>query len=385
MTNLYDACNEWLTQRKIGFIDTMAPFYISAICCHILNLENKRREFYFEHGQPADLRLHVFIAAPPGYMKSFTLKRFLDRRNSLFGQTAVKTSFIGQLTEAGFVGTINMIDGDPVQQPGAAYDFMDHVLGVEEFSALTNTMQAEHSKNLDNALLTALDSGYLIKRLAAGELRYETHLTLMAGSQPARFNLTSGLGRRFIFIYFVPNRSQQLLMRQFRRRGKGIMGDPASTKVVYNLTEEIVEKAKYIQEITFEDEIYDALDEIDIPHYEEPLFEKIALGYNLATQPIGDILTVKFLPELKKIWQQEKEWRYKIKSGAQEAQVMQFIEEEPGIEENTLKERLLDFGMSFADTSISIDTLIRQRRIGVIFDKRDKKIARRYLWPYDRN
>jgi len=379
---LYDVCREWMQQRRIGFIDMVLPFYVASACCHILNLENKKREFYYEHGQPADLRLHVFLAAPPGYMKTFVMKRFLDRRNSIFGQSAIKTAFIGALTEAGYVGTIQNVDGDPIQSPGAAYDFMDHVLGIDEFSCLTNMMQSDHSKNLDNALLTSLDSGYLVKRLAAGEIRYETHLTLHAGSQPARFNLSSGLGRRFIFIFFVPSLQQQKEMKAFRRQGKGAEGSPALSKKVFDNTEKLVEGVSGIREISYHDSIYNGLDEIDIPHYEEPLFEKIALGLNLATRPITKDFVVKCDKNILNIWENEKIWRNKIKSGAQEAQVMQFIIETPGIEESNLKTKLLDFGMSYAETSLSIDMLFRQRRVGVITDNTDKKHRKRFLWPY---
>ena len=383
MTTLYGACNNWMTTRKVGFIDMVLPFYLSAACCHIINLENKKREFYFEHGQPADMRLHVFITAPPGYMKSFILKRFLDRQNSMFGQTSIKTAFMGQTTEAGFVGTIQLADGEPVQQPGMAYDFMDHILGIDEFSALTNTMTTDHSKNLDNALLTALDSGYLIKRLAAGELRYETHLTLWAGSQPARFNLSSGLGRRFLFIYFVPTTYQQAQMRTFRRQGRGVVNDAKTADAVYHLTDKFVTSAATINEISYDDGIYTALDALDVPHYEEPLYEKMALGYSLATQPITPSFTVRLSDKISEMWQLEHDWRFKIKSGAQESQVMQFIVESPGIDESTLKVKLMDFGMTFADVSASVDLLYRQRRIGIINDSKDRRSRKRYLWPME--
>ena len=382
MTSLYKASHSWMTQRNIGFIDLMLPFYMSAVCCHALNLENRRREFYFEHGQPADLRMHIFLAAPPGYMKTFIMKRFLDRRNSLFGRSAIKTAFVGSMTEAGYVGTINMIDGQPVQVPGCAYDFMDHVLGIDEFSALSNMMQMEHSKNLDNALLTSLDSGYLIKRLAAGEIRYETHLTLFAGSQPARFNLTSGLGRRFVFIYFVPSSVQQQQMKKFRRLGKGTQGTKPLDDVVFNLTDKLVKAVKDVQSISYNDSIYKALDALDVPHYEEPLYEKIALGYSLATKPITKDLVISCSDAIKQMWELQQDWRFKIKSGAQEAQVIQFIIESPGIEEAALKTKLLDFGMNFSETAISIDQLYKQRRIGIIHDNKDKKQRKRYLWPF---
>ena len=382
MTTLYDASYEWMRQRKIGFIDMMLPYYIASICCHVLNLENKKREFYFEHGQPADLRMHMFLTAPAGYMKTFILKRFLDRRNSLFGGSAVKTAFVGSMTEAGYVGTIQMVDGDPVQIPGAAYDFMDHVLGIDEFSALSNMMEMEHSKNLDNALLTSLDSGYLVKRLGPGELRYETHLTLFAGSQPARFSLTSGLGRRFLFIYFVPSLEQQKEMRIFRRLGKGMQGTKKLDDAVYYLTDKLIHDAQIIQSLSYDDSVYNALDKLDVPHYEEPLFEKVALGYSMATQSIAKDFVVKCSPQIEHLWGMAKDWRFKIKSGAQDSQVMQFIHAKPGISDKELKEIMLDFGMSFAETQLAIESLFRQKRIGIITDRKDKKFRNRYIWPF---
>jgi hypothetical protein len=371
-----------MTERKIGFVDLILPHYVSAVCCHVLNLENKRREFYFEHGQPADLRLHVFFTAPPGYMKTFILKRCLDRNNSLFGSGPVKTAFLGEMTTAGFVGTTDLVEGETVEHTGAAYDFQDHVLGIDEFSVITNMMQADHSKNLDNAMLTALDSGYIIKRLASGEIRYETHLTLFTGSQPARFNLTSGLGRRFDMIYFVPSRMQQDQMRQYRREGKGVMGLTETSKAVYHLTERMLDDIKIIRSITFHDSIYTMLDTLRVPHFEEPLYEKLALGLSLSTQPITADFIVQCTPEVKQLWTQEFDWRFKVKSGAQDSQVMQIITENPGIEEGLLKNLLLDFGMSYTETYMAVDSLHRQRRIGVVLDSKDQKSRKRFLWPY---
>ena len=81
------------------------------------------------------------------------------------------------------------------------------------------------------------------------------------------------------------------------------------------------------------------------------------------------------------MWSYEKVWRHKIKSGAQDAQVIQFIEETPGISEADLKVKMLDFGMSFAETAVAINSLSKQHRIGIIADRRDKKLRKRFLWP----
>lgn len=384
-STLYDACERWMADRKIGFYDIFLPYYVASACCHVINLENKKREFYFEHGQPADLRLHMFICAPPGFMKSFILKRCLDRRNSLFGGTSIKTSFLGEMTTAGFVGTTQNIDGESVEIEGAAYEFREHILGIDEFSVITNMMSAEHSKNLDNAMLTALDSGYIIKRLASGEIRYETYLTLHTGSQPARFNLSSGLGRRFCMICFIPTREQQRLMVQYRRQGKGVHGSSDTAAAMEYLVDKFVADMQTITEVTFADEIYTKLDEMQVPHFEETLYEKIALGLNLATKSISGPFKVTLSPLIEQAWKLEYDWRVTIKSGAQDAQVMQIIVDNPGVEEGTLKKMLLNFGLSYMETYIALENLLKQHRVAAYTDKPKTfdphKPRRRFYWP----
>jgi len=171
-------------------------------------------------------------------------------------------------------------------------------------------------------------------------------------------------------------------MREFRRAGKGVKGKAEQTNTIYYLTEKLLNDIQQIKQLSYADSIYNALDRVAVPHYEEPLFEKIALGYALATQKIEPDFVVKCTPQIEYLWNLEKEWRFKVKSGAQDSQVMQFIMAQPGITEKQLKETMLDFGMSFAETTIAIESLHRQNRIGILTDRKDKKFRERYLWPF---
>jgi len=161
----------------------------------MFNLANQFREFHFIQGKLAQDRLHVYMIAPPGYTKSMLLQRFVQGPNSVLGCTgslgeiyhgnqvgSVKCGWEGSTTEAGFIGSYKAAQGGGHEQVlGAAHEHKYGVMGIDEFSALSNMMKMEHSMNLDNAMLLALDSGWCIKRLAAGKIEYLTQLTLMTG------------------------------------------------------------------------------------------------------------------------------------------------------------------------------------------------------------
>ncbi|MBU0792030.1 MAG: hypothetical protein KKC55_16400, partial [Gammaproteobacteria bacterium] len=244
---LMDTVLNYLKAREIVFSDRYMPYYVASAACHLCNIVNKEKQFYLESGAVPDLRLQIFLVSPPGYMKSFFLKILLDGPTSVFGGSIINTAFQGSMTEAGFVGTVKFgADDEPTTHYGAAYEYSHHIVGIEEFNALTNAMKQEHSSNLDNALLTALDSGMLVKRLGPGEISYSTNVTLFSGSQPARFDLSSGLGRRFLFIYFIPSKEEKELIRAGRRRGKGVRGKPEILLRAQREVEEIDERVKNI-------------------------------------------------------------------------------------------------------------------------------------------
>ncbi|GAH74472.1 unnamed protein product, partial [marine sediment metagenome] len=120
--------------------------------------------------------------------------------------SGIDNTMENMMTGAGFVGTTKFKDGEKVKELGLAEERPAAIIGIEEFSAVTNMFKATHSGELDTALLGALDSGYCYKRLASGPIKYQTFVTLQTGVQPARFNLSSGLGRRLLFIEFIPTR-----------------------------------------------------------------------------------------------------------------------------------------------------------------------------------
>jgi len=497
---------EFLESRKICFVKTFVPYYVTAVCCHLANLANKKNQFYMEAGAVPDLRIHMFFIAPPGFCvaptttvlmesgihkaavdvrvgdrlasingkpnivlnktrsnvdyyelphglkcsgqhrvltkngwkhakdltlkdqivtaftpnelkvhesqtwkkkpmylgyttahvtkrtkmyrqgpavdfttsqehyiannlvvhnsKSFILKVLLSGPTSALGGTELKTTYSGNLTEAGFTGTIRATDdsGEPIITYGAAHDYADYIVGIEEFSALTTAMKQEHSSNLDNALLTALDSGHLVKRLAAGEIRYDTDITLFAASQPTRFDLSSGLGRRFFFVNFIPSVAEKEKLKWCRRNSKGVRGDIGMLKKIGWDVTDVMKRIDELRSVKFTDEFMKSIDTLKVPHYIEPLFERLGIGYTIATTNFGSVLKVDITPELQKLMNVAKEWRTQISRGAEEQQVVRILEAgEMG--EIELKDELLDFGLQYGKSEELIGRLVKQKRI----------------------
>ncbi|MCW3134516.1 MAG: hypothetical protein N2V78_09340 [Methanophagales archaeon] len=353
----------YLKSLNVAFVDEFVPFYISSAMCHLANLENRKREFYTEQSLVKDLRVHMFFVAPPGYFKSFLLQLLLDGPSSIF-YNGIKCAYASSMTEAGYVGTIRHIDGSPVEVKGAAWDYRDHIVGIEEFSAVTNIMTQQHSLNLDNALLTSLDSGKLSKRLAAGELKYITRLTLWGASQPLRFNLKSGLGRRFCFIYFIPNAKEREKIKLMRRKGRNVRPNFRKLKAIEEQVLDIHSKIEQIESIKFD--IDPLLNKLKVVHSDESLYERLALGFVLARNDFKKDVLVKGSDWLYKKLLTERKWRRDIAYGADTEQVIVLLRDAGFLSQSELIKQLTEFGLTRIGASKLIETMVKTKQISRI-------------------
>jgi len=363
--NLYEEIIKELENRKVAYARQFAPFYISSIATHVFNIANQRKHIYMEGGLPANTRQHILFVTVPGFGKSFILRQFLDGPNSIVNGTNIQTTFENMMTEAGFVGTIGKDNtGKKVEIDGLCKEHSTSIVGIEEFSAITNSMSADYNYGLDTSLLTALDSGMVRKRLANGKLEYETYLTMWAGVQPARYNLSSGLGRRFLFVMFIPTYKDIFQFKLRRRIAKNIKVDVEHLRKVKVRMNERFNKIQNLTYITFNQEFYKELDKLNVIHYEEPIYERLALGYWLMkVDNLYDKLTIGTDVELIRLMQLEHHYRKEVKKGTQLAQVWGIIQEEGSIEEKELVELLLDFSLDLDTSRTMIRTLIAARYI----------------------
>ena len=260
---------------------------------------------------------------------------------------------------------------------GAAYENRMSIMGIDEFASLTNAMRQEHSINLDNAMLTALDSGFLIKRLALGKIQYITQLTLFTGSQPMRFNLTSGLGRRFIYIWFIPTREEEQLIRKSRREAKNYLADLSIVNDLKADLKQIATSCQTIEKVKFDGSLYKMFDKVHIPHFEETLYERMAIGYTLARDNGSDkTLEVSMDTTLKELFERANNWRLEIKKGAETSQVYQIVREMSGSTVSQVKRRLTDLGLAYSQSTNTLNILEKQGRIRYVREKTSGKGGR---------
>ena len=364
----------------IAYAERFAPYFVYSACCHMFNLANQKREFWFMQGKLAQARLHLYMVAPPGFTKTAMLQRFLVGPNSIVGCTAdlgensIECGFEGSQTEAGFVGTFKAVQGGGHEVVyGAAHEHRNGIMGIDEFSALANMMKVEHSMNLDNAMLLALDSGWCIKRLAPGKIEYMTNVTLQTGSQPGRFNLASGLGRRLNFLKFIPTFEEMQVIKETMRKGKNARPNYSILSQIKSDVEKIQMDLQNVEKITVDKSFYQLMDDLRVPHMEEILYERMAIGFYLAYYNGCDkTLEVHINSELKRDIKRAVEWRRDIKKGAETDQIFQVCKELDGCAISEVKQRLTDFGIEYKKSQYLIEELHKQGRIEIVIEKNSK-------------
>ncbi len=364
--NLYELIISTLESRKVAYARQFAPFYISSIATHVFNIANQRKHIYMEGGLPSNTRQHILFVTVPGFGKSFILRQFLEGNAGIVKGTKINTTFENMMTEAGFVGTVGKDNtGKKTETEGLCKEHSKSIVGIEEFSAITNSMAADYNYGLDTALLTALDSGMVRKRLANGKIEYNTDLTLWAGVQPARYNLSSGLGRRFLFVMFIPTYKDIYEFRIRRRAAKNISVDKDQLHRLHlKMNERFDQISNSLTRVNFNMDFYKELDKLNVIHYEEPIYERLALGYWLmkADSIFGE-LTIGTDHELVRLMQLEHYYRKEVKKGTQLVQVWAIIKDEGSIEQDKLIKLLLDFSLDIETSRNIIKELIIGRYI----------------------
>jgi len=359
--SLYDLILAELEERKCAHVYKYPPYFVCSLGVHLFNLRNQENPVLFEAGRVMDTRLHIMFVSPPGFSKTFWLEQFLRGVQAILTDTVVDTGFEGAMTEAGFVGTFRSTNGQIVFVPGLAETKKNAIVGIEEFAVLTALMQqAQYGSLLDTALLSALDSGYCYKRLATGKISYKTNLTLWTGTQPARFDLSSGLGRRFLFLQFIPKKADFWLLKRARREAKGMRYNPVRLQKIREMIKKKVEEISKIESVKFNPRLYQLFDNYNVVHYEEPLYEKMFLGYCLMKRNPSSHFTITFDEVSLRLFKQEVYWRNQIRRGSEYAEVMLIISDAGGkIKLKDLREQLLMMGLDWSRSSELVQEMLR--------------------------
>jgi hypothetical protein len=230
------------------------------------------------------------------------------------------------MTEAAFVGTIRDIDGVGHPTLGAAADYKDGMLLIDEFSALTNAMKVQYNSQMDAQLLAALDHGKVVKRLGSGRIEYTTSLTLWAGVQPAKYDLSSGLGRRMCFLLFLPTKLDNVALMRTMHKTRNIRPNVREMDNLWGLIKNSVSNMECIETIDFSDNVLSLYEKLNLFSYESSYFDRLLLGWHLATYGAEPHMMIDATDkDLLQLVDREKKWRDEIAAGVDHAQMMKII------------------------------------------------------------
>jgi len=141
---------------------------------------------------------------------------------------------------------------------------------------------------MKNQLLTSLDNGRVQKALRAGWVSYTTRYTVWAGTQPARFELDSGLDRRFFIIDIEMSPAKE---REYKAAQHSQANTPMEERVeLANLSIEIKDWIRNRMEyavahpptgVIFDDDIAEWIEHPTVRSFEADLFRRLCIGYHM--------------------------------------------------------------------------------------------------------
>ena len=367
---LYEDIISLLEKRMVANVDILSPLYICSIGSHMFNMVNKTTSVFMESGLLADARVHVIMVTVPGFGKSFMLRQFLEKDIGICWGTKINPKWAASMTTASFVGSIKTDkEGNAIVNPGIAQSYNNSIIGIHEFAEITKSMTLSYNVGLHDALLAVLDDGHVRKDVAAGGLDYITMLTLFTAVQPARYELSSGLGRRLYFLVYIPTYSDIDKFRIIRRKARYVKDDKDLLNKIRKQIDEKYETIKGVKSVRFSPAFYSWLDKNNIIPYEEILYERLAIGYTIMNKDIiRNELYIDIDNTLETIMDKQKKDRKAIKQGIHTEQVWRVIKNETKIEKNKLMDYLLEFSLSRQDILSRLKTL---KGIGWIREDKD--------------
>jgi len=318
--NVFDKTIEFAQRNYFVGVEDKIPIFLCSVGGHIFNALNKcsrcdfdpdsplvdeendfviencplrhdNMPFYTPMSQLPDTRIHILMRGAKGSGKSVLILMFLAEGTGLvynsnadLGQGMRTMMGANSITEAGMFGSVDE-EGDIAGRP-IAREMCGGFLGFEEFSSMSDASKKDHSMDMKNQLLTSLDNGRVQKAMRNGWVNYTTRYTVWAGTQPARFELDSGLDRRFfiIDIEMTPEKERQYKLAQHAQANMGVEDRASLANLNIQIKDWIRQRmhtavANPPTGIIFDDDIMEWIDRPDVRSFEADLFRRMCIGY----------------------------------------------------------------------------------------------------------
>ena len=153
---------------------------------------------------------------------------------------------------------------------------------------MSDASKKDHSLDMKNQLLTSLDTGRVQKALRSGWVQYLTRYSLWAATQPARFELDSGLDRRFFIIDIEMTTEKELLYKKAQQAQNNMTGDQRLKLADQAITIKTWFRSRMERAVAnppiaviWDDEIGEWLERPDVRSFESDLFRRICIGYHM--------------------------------------------------------------------------------------------------------
>ena len=318
--NIFDKTIEFAQRNYFVDVEDKIPIFLCSIGGHIFNALNKCSRcdfdpdsplvdeendfiiencplrhnnipFYTPMSQLPDTRIHILMRGAKGSGKSVLILMFLAEGTGLvynsnadLGQGMRTMMGANSITEAGMFGSVDD-EGEIAGRP-IAREMCGGFLGFEEFSSMSDASKKDHSLDMKNQLLTSLDNGRVQKAMRNGWVNYTTRYTVWAGTQPARFELDSGLDRRFfiIDIEMTPEKERQYKLAQHAQANMSVEDRTSLANLNIQIKDWIRQRmhtavANPPTGIIFDDDIMEWIDRPDVRSFEADLFRRMCIGY----------------------------------------------------------------------------------------------------------
>tara|TARA_R110002012_G_scaffold125464_2_gene276973 strand:+ start:5050 stop:6366 length:1317 start_codon:yes stop_codon:yes gene_type:complete len=350
--NIFDKTLEFTTRNHYVDVEDKVPIFLCSIGAHIFNTLNKcsrcdfdpnsplvdadidftipncplrhnNMPFYTPMSQLPDTRIHIMIRGAKGSGKSILIQMFLAEGtgflhsvNQDMGEGMKTMLGANSITEAGMFGSVDE-EGNVLGRP-IAREMCGGFLGFEEFSSMSDASKKEHSLDMKNQLLTSLDNGRVQKALRAGWVNYTTRYTVWAGTQPARFELESGLDRRFFIIDIDMNPEKEREYKQAQHIQSNVSVEERTdlARLSLQIKQWLRERMEYAvahppSGVMFGDDILEWLEKPAVRSFEADLFRRICIGYHMmrTTYVGGQPLVITLDDTLREILNQSLEMR----------------------------------------------------------------------------
>jgi len=336
--NIFRMVTQYAQQNFFIDVEDKIPIFICSVGAHLFNTINKcsscdfdpetiddkgfvihncpmrhdKQPIYTPMSRLADTRIHILMRGDKGSGKSILIQLFLgDHNGLLYNKEAMNgvgfRTMLGpnSITEAGMFGSVDE-DGNITGRP-LARELCGGFLGFEEFSSMSDAQKKDHSVDMKNQMLTSTDNGRVMKAMKSGWVQYNTRYTLWAGTQPARFELESGLDRRFFIIDIEMTPGKELEYKRAQRKQAQMTNDTRVELAELNMdiNRWFLERQLEVMlnpptGILFADKIEEWLERPEVRSFESDLFRRLCIGYTMMREDYegGTYLDVKMTPEL---------------------------------------------------------------------------------------